>query len=285
MPLLDIAGGRIAYDSGGAGPPVVLSHASLVDRRMWRAQFDALAPQYRVIAFDRLGYGDSGPAPKTVRYGVELLEVLDALDIDRAVLIGTSMGGGYSLDAAVLAPERVSALGLICPGVPGYQWPAEMQAEVGPILRAAVPPERLASYAEHAAVNVRDEDIAAMAEAQARYLAVGPGRTPDVFGAADWAFLLEMTRGVFARLWRDDPSQEIDPDAPLLENLAAVRVPTLVVNGCADVSYIQDLGRMLSAGIPDVQRVDLADTGHLPPVERPDEVNAILLDFLRGLAG
>jgi pimeloyl-ACP methyl ester carboxylesterase len=285
MPLIDIAGGRIAYDSRGDGPPVVLSHASLVDRRMWRAQLDGLSAQYRVIAFDRLGYGESDAAPARVRYGAELLEVLDALDIERAALIGTSMGAGYSLDAALLAPHRVTGLALICSGVPGYQWPAEMQAEVGPILRAAVPAERLASYSAHTADEVLDEDIAAMAETQARYMAVGPGRTPDVFAAADWALLLEMTRGVFARLWRDSPSEEIDPDEPLLERLAEVRVPTLVLSGTADVPYIQDLGRLLSAGIRTAQRVDLADAAHLAPVERPDAVNAVLLDFLAGLPG
>ena len=285
MQLIDNDGGRIGYDSQGEGPPVVLSHASLVDRRMWRAQLDALSHRYRVVAFDQRGYGESSDAPATVRHGAELLHVLDALNVERAVLVGTSMGGGYSLDATLLAPERVAALVLICSGVPGYQWPAEMQAEVGPLLRSAVPPERLASYSAHTAEIVRDDDIAAMAEAQARYMAVGPGRTPTVFDRDTWEFVLDMTRGVFARMWRDPASVEIDPDPPLLKRLGDVQVPTLVINGRSDVRFVQYLGRLLSDGIPGAKRVDLDDTAHLPPVERPDAINSVLLEFLDELPG
>jgi pimeloyl-ACP methyl ester carboxylesterase len=285
MQMVDIDTGRIAYDSQGEGPPVVLSHASLVDRRMWRAQLDALSHRYRVIAFDQRGYGESSDAPATVRHGADLLHVLDALDIERAMLVGTSMGGGYSLDAALLAPERVAALVLICSGVPGYEWPDEMQAEVGPVLRAAVAPERLASYSTHSADIVLDDDIAAMAEAQARYMAVGPGRTPAVFDRNTWEFVLTMTRGVFARKWRDPASVEVDPEPPLLDRLGDVQVPTLVINGRSDVRFVQDLGRLLSDGIPGAKRIDLDDTAHLPPVERPDAVNSVLLQFLDGLPG
>jgi pimeloyl-ACP methyl ester carboxylesterase len=280
MDLVDIGAGRVAYDSRGDGPVAVLSHASLVDRRMWRGQLDALSQRYRVVAFDRLGFGDSTHAPESVRYGRELLEVLDALDIDQATLIGCSMGGGYSLDAALLAPERITGLALICSGVPGYEWPAEMLAEVGPLLRAAVPSERLAEYSAHTAATVLDEDITAMAEAQARYMVVGPDRTPSDLDPTVWAFALEMTQGVFARMWRDPASAEIDPEPPLLERLAEVSVPTLVLTGLADVPYIRDLSDRLATGIRGARRIDLADTGHLPPLERAAGVNAALLEFL-----
>jgi pimeloyl-ACP methyl ester carboxylesterase len=283
MPFVDLGAGRIAYDSEGDGPVVVLSHASLVDRRMWRAQLAALSVHYRVVAFDRLGYGESDPAPESVRYGVELLEVLDALGIDQAALVGCSMGGGYSLDAALLAPTRVTGLALICSGVPGYAWPTEMLAEIGPLLRAAVPPERLAAYSAHTADSVRDDDIAAMAEAQARYMVVGPGREPSDLDPDVWEFTLDMTRGVFARLWRDPGVDEVDPSPPLLDRLGEVNAPTLIVNGRADVRYIQALSDRLSDGIAGARRIDLDDTGHLPPVERPDDVTPALLEFLARL--
>jgi pimeloyl-ACP methyl ester carboxylesterase len=276
-----IGTGRVAYDSRGDGPAVVLSHASLVDRRMWRAQLDTLSASFHVVAWDRLGYGESDPAPPSVRHGADLLRLLDLLGISRAALVGSSMGGGYSLDAALAAPDRVSALALICPGVPGYVWPDEMLAEISPLMAAAVPRERLASYAAHTATSVLDPDIVAMAEAQQRYMTVGPGRNESVFDPETWAFLLEMTRGVFARLWREPTSAEVTPDPPLLDRLASVSAPTLLINGRSDVRFVQDLGRRLSAGIPNAHRVDLDDTGHLPPVERPDAVNTVLLDWLR----
>jgi pimeloyl-ACP methyl ester carboxylesterase len=272
--------GTIAYDRVGEGDPVVLSHASLVDRRMWRSLLAALAPTHDVVAFDQLGYGESSRAPHTVRPAETLIDFLDAVGIERATLIGCSMGGGYSLDAALLAPDRGSALVLICSGLPGYEWPEAMRAETRELLTSAVPLDRLQTYLAHTADAVRDDDVAAMAEAQARYMAVGPGRTPDVFAPAAWDLVLAMARGVFGRMWREPASTEVDPEPPILDRLGDVAVPTLVVNGTADVSYIQQISRLLASGIPGARTADLVDTAHLPPVERPDETNAVILEFL-----
>lgn len=279
----DIGSGRIGYERRGHGPAVVLSHASLVDRRMWRAQIDALADDFDVIAYDRLGHGESSMAPPRVQHAVDLLRVLDALGLERAVLIGSSMGGGYSLEAALLAPDRVTGLVTICAGLPGYEWPAAMRAEARELLTRAVPLDRLTAYTAHSATSVLDADIEAMAEAQLRYMAVGPGRTPDVFEPATWQLLLEMAAGVFAREWREAASQEIEPDPPLLARLSEIAVPTLVISGLSDVSYVQEVSTLLARGIPGARTVELADTGHLPPVERPAEIAGILHGYLAAL--
>lgn len=284
MQTVTVPGGRIAYDSAGSGPAVVFNHASLTDRRMWRHQFDALADRYRVVAFDRLGYGQSSQAPPRMRHGAGVLDVLDALGIERAALVGSSMGGGYCLDAALLAPERVRALALICPGVPGYEWPPEMRAEVRPLLDAAVPAERLSAYLAHTAESVRDDDVAAMATMQLRYMAVGAGRSESVFLPEAWTLLQDMTRGVFTRDWGEPQPTEVDPDPPLLTRLADVHVPTLVVNGGHDVRFIQYLVHQVANGIPRAHLLELPDAGHLPPVECPELVTSRLATFLEGLA-
>jgi len=279
-PVLDLDSGRLAYDdSGGDGPVVVLSHAGLADRRMWRSQRAALSARFRVISYDRLGFGESGAAPASVRPADGLLQLMDGLGVERAALVGCSMGAGYSLDAALLAPDRVWALGLICPGVPGYEWPPEMADEVRPLLHAAVPADRLTAYATHTAASVSESDVAAMAEAQLRYMALG-GRDPSVFAEGVWDELLEMTRHVFAREWNEPPTREIEPRPAVLDRLGQIAVPTLVVNGACDVVYVQQLAGELARGIPGARRVDLAGVGHLPSVERPEELDALLVSFL-----
>jgi pimeloyl-ACP methyl ester carboxylesterase len=122
-----------------------------------------------------------------------------------------------------------------------------------------------------------------MAEAQLRYMAVGPGRAPDVFEPGAWERLLEMARGVFAREWREPASEEVDPDPPLLTRLAELAVPTLVISGRADVPYVQEVSVQLARGIAGARAVELADTGHLPPVDRPADINAILREYLATL--
>jgi pimeloyl-ACP methyl ester carboxylesterase len=275
-----VSDGLVAYESAGEGPAVVFNHASLTDRRMWKRQLDALADRYRVVAFDRLGYGQSSAAPPEIRHGAALLKVLDALGIERAALVGSSMGGGYCLDAALLAPERVQALALFCPGVPGYEWPPEMRGEVLPLLHAAVPADRLSAYAAHTAAEIRADDVDAMAVMQLRYMAVGAGRSESVFSPDAWALLREMARGVFAREWGEPPSTELVPDPPILNRLADVRAPTLVVNGLCDVRFIQDLAHLVASGVPGARLLELPDTGHLPPVECPDDVSSALATFL-----
>jgi pimeloyl-ACP methyl ester carboxylesterase len=275
-----LSDGPVAYDSAGEGPAVVFNHASLADRRMWRHQFDALADRYRVVAFDRLGYGQSGAAPFEIRHGAGVIELLDALGIDRAALVGASMGGGYCLDATLLAPDRVWALAMICPGVPGYEWPPEMRSEVLPLLHSAVPADRLSAYAAHTASEIRVDDVNAMATTQLRYMAVGSGRSESVFSPESWALLQDMARGVFARDWGEPPSSEVAPEPPLLGRLTDVRAPTLVVNALRDVRFVQDLVHELAGGIPGAQFLELPDAGHLPSVECPVAISQALATFL-----
>ena len=117
MPFAEVNGQRIRYeDSGGEGAPVILSHGFLMDREMFAPQVDALAPEFRVIAWDERGFGETEFDGQPFTYwdsARDCLGLLDHLEIDEAVLGGMSQGGFLSLRAALLAPERVRALVLI----------------------------------------------------------------------------------------------------------------------------------------------------------------------------
>jgi pimeloyl-ACP methyl ester carboxylesterase len=126
--MLPVDGGAIAYDVAGAGPPVVLIHGGFGDRRMWVGQMSALAVRHRVVRYDLRGYG--GSAAPTADYAAlpDLLRLLDQLGIQRAVLVGNSMGGSLALDFSLVHPERVSGLVLVASGPSGFP-PSEEDRE------------------------------------------------------------------------------------------------------------------------------------------------------------
>ncbi|MFE3459696.1 alpha/beta fold hydrolase [Nocardiopsis aegyptia] len=279
MAIIDIGDTVLGYDEAGEGPAVVLVHAAAADRRMWDDQFRALAERYRVVRYDWRGYGDSADAEGPVAHYRDLLALLDALGIGRAALVGSSMGGAHAVDAALVAPGRVSALALVCPGMTGRPWPPEFVEAGRRVVSAAVPQERLAVYR---AGNARPDpaDVAAMAEAQARFMVVGPDRVPEDLPAEVWSKVLLMYRALFRRTWSGPPTEMVWPDPPAGGRLAEIGAPTLVVRGLSDVPQIQDVATEYATGIAGARLLDMPDTGHLPPVERPEACTAALAGFL-----
>lgn len=91
---------------------------------------------------------------------------------------------------------------------------------------------------------------------------------------------MQMLRGIFAREWAEHPDLDREADPPAADRLEQVAVPTSVVNGQLDVSEIQDVAGLVCAGVPDAHHVDVADTTHLSPLERPEQVNSAISDFL-----
>ncbi|MFJ7077711.1 alpha/beta fold hydrolase [Streptomyces sp. NPDC098781] len=123
--MVRVEGGEVwADDTGadGSGPPVVLLHPGVGDSRVWDPVLPGLAAAgHRVIRYDARGFGRS-PAP-TAGYAQldDLRAVLDHFELPRVVLVGSSLGGRTAIDLALGDPGRVAALGLLVPGVNGYE--------------------------------------------------------------------------------------------------------------------------------------------------------------------
>src|SRR5262249_27087673 len=118
---LDVPGGRLALEDEGAGPPILLVHSAIVNRRSW----DALTPLlvgagYRVIRYDMRGFGES--TAEAVEYSPweDALAVLDSRGVRRAAIVGNSWGAMTSLDAVLEHPERYMALCWLGGGVGGF---------------------------------------------------------------------------------------------------------------------------------------------------------------------
>lgn len=280
MPIVRANGADLAYDDAGSGPAVVFVHAALADRRMWDHQFAALADRHRVVRYDWRGYGESGAAEGEFAHHEDLLALMDALDLADAALVGCSFGGAHAVDVALRAPGRVRSLTLIASGLSGHEWPAAMLELARERVHSAVPPERLQRYRDRTAEHVDPADVAAMADAQLRLMVTGPDRDPADLDPVVWRRAQQLCRRVFEREWTGPAYTERGAEPPAKGRLHEVTAPTLVINGRADLSYIQEVSDLLSDGIPHARRVDMDDTGHLPPLERPAEVTALVRSFL-----
>ncbi|KAB8189673.1 alpha/beta fold hydrolase [Nonomuraea phyllanthi] len=272
----------LACDEVGEGPAVVLVHAGIADRRMWRHQRDFLSDRYRVISYDWRGYGESAEPAGDLVHHEDLLRVMDGLGVERAALVGDSMGGSYAVEAALVAPDRVAGLVLISSGLSGHTWPDDMMAQARERVHSTVPAERLARYRSGTAGRVLPEDLDAFARAHALWQVAGPDRRLDDLDPEVWELAFAMMRQVFERSWSRRPVPE--RHLPAKERLREITAPTLVINGLADVPGIQAVSDLLADEIAGARRLDLPATGHLPPLERPMEVNAALSSFLGDLS-
>jgi len=114
-----VNGARHYYEALGSGHPLVLLHAGIADSRMWDDQIHSFAERYRVIRYDARGFGRSDmPAAPYSRYD-DLAALLDHLQVDKACILGSSMGGGTALDFTLAYPDRADALVLMGSAVGG----------------------------------------------------------------------------------------------------------------------------------------------------------------------
>lgn len=290
MAMIQVLGSEFEYDeagvSGRGAPVVVLAHGGTTDRRMWVHQVPVLAERYRVISYDWLGHGGSADAVGEFARHEQLLALLDALDVERAVLVGSSDGGKLSLDAALLAPERVVALVLAGSGLSGHEWPPEFGQLYTERVYEEVGVERMRRYYSGEAATIDPADMEIYVAALVEFLVAGPGRSRRDLDPQVWTLGLEMYRRITERAWsgagRDSKARDLEP--PANARLHEVGMPTLVVSGEEDVPAILTVSDILAAGVRGAVGVRLPETGHLPALERPAEFNRVLLDFLGTLA-
>jgi pimeloyl-ACP methyl ester carboxylesterase len=254
---------QIFFEDIGSGMPVVLGHSFLCTGEMWREQTTALGHKYRFINPDFRGHGRSGPVagPFSLYDAVgDVVAVLDALEIERAVWCGLSIGGMVAMRAALEVPDRVSALVI-------------MDSDAG---------------AERTLRKLRY----GLMGAGARAMGIGPF-LPTVcrlmFGATTRRTnpgLVDEWRGIFADVDIQSTLRclgaLVDRDSVLLR-LSEISVPTLVVVGQEDESLPVPVSQRIHEGLPHSQFAEIREAGHLSALEQPEQVNEVLDRFLQDL--
>jgi 3-oxoadipate enol-lactonase len=260
MSFAEVNGQRIRFDdSGGAGPPVILSHGFLMDREMFAPQIDALSGEFRVITWDERGFGETEYDGKPFTYwdsAGDCLGLLDHLGIEQAVLGGMSQGGFLSLRAALLAPARVRALVLI-------------DTQAGP-----EDPERMPAYRQMQETWLQVGPIDDLANVVASLIIGDP----------------ELSKTWIAK-WRELPRESMEEPANCLferdditNRLGEISCNAIVFHGTADASIEMNLAQALCEGLRGcVGLVPVQGGTHVSNLTHPEQVNGPLLEFLRSL--
>lgn len=262
---LEIYGQKIHYLEAGAttNPTVILLHGLGGDVSNWAPTVPALAAKYHVLALDQIGFGKSDKPVMNYRVAT-LVEFLNAfckkLNIEKATLVGNSLGGWTAAAFASAHPEKVDKLVLVCAAgySPKRTGAPEFSQEMFTLLNSATVADlkRTFSLVFYNKALLSD---AALELAFTNKLKRGDGLTIN-------AFIESFLRG----------------EDFLDDKVKTIKAPTLAIWGREDGLMPLALGEAFAKDIPGAQLVVIEQCGHVPQLEKPAEFNAALLKFLTG---
>jgi 3-oxoadipate enol-lactonase len=236
------------YATQGRGPALVLVHGSNLDSRSFDWMVGPLARDHRTVVMDLRFHGRSHDAGGPVSWEGDLLEVMDAARVQRATLLGHSLGSQIVVDFALAHPERVERLILVGPAVSGYR-PTAMPAGIEPMMQA-----------------LRAGDVAGAAAA----LAVMPAMQL-VAARERQPFVTQMFTDN-AGLFRVDPARLAPVRPSATEQLERLAVPVLLLVGDSDLTEASRVAELVSGKVKGARVTRLPRCSHLAPIDCPDRV-------------
>ena len=262
--FVDVPGARLAYDKSGLGAPVVFLHGGLLDRRQWDGQFEFFARRYCAIRYDMRSAGQSETSPSTepFTHHEDLFRFLHALKIQHVSLVGLS-NYAVALDFTIAYPELVEKLVLVSPGLRGYEF---HDPWVGTKFAAMMQ-------------SLAHQDLGGAVEVFLKMWVDGPHRTPAEVNPLVRERVGEMVTHAFHASRLAPNCKGLEP--PAAGRLSEVHVPTLVVLGEKDAPDIHAIGRVIQESVVGSQLVKIRGAGHTLVMERPEEFNRVVADFLR----
>ena len=233
--------------------PLLFIHGFTLDQRMWTPQVERLSRSHRVITYDVRGFGGVPPPTGPYRHCDDAAALLDDLGIERAVVVGHSIGAHQALELALEHPRRVAGLVSICmSGLAGVPFPTDVQEMFVAVRRAA-----------------REGDLE-----EAKRLWLRSGWFEDASSET-----LAMVRAYSGWHWtNDNPAIPVAP--PAGERLEAVKVPALVISGARDLPYNTTIAEVLAKRLPHASALRLSRAGHLANLDEPTAVNAAIEELM-----
>jgi pimeloyl-ACP methyl ester carboxylesterase len=271
MPQLSVNGLDVFYRDEGSGEPILLAHCSTGSGTQWKALSARLAPRFRLIAPDHIGYGRTspyaGPLPVMEQEIAILMALLDVA-ARPAHLIGHSYGGSIMVRVAIRAPGRSRSLTLIEPT----------------LFHLLQPSGRIAEHAEIQAVAervCRSVDAGNLTEAARDFIDywTASGSYERMDERLRTSILQSMPK-----LRQEWPESFVAWGATI-DSLSALRLPTLLIAGSDTTPPARGITAVLRELWPDASHVEIADAGHMSPITHADEINVHIEKFVAEASG
>ncbi len=246
----------VFFEVRGEGPAVLLVHGGIMDRRMWDPQWAGLGDDVRLIRFDVRGAGQS-PRSEAFHPADDMLAILDELGVDKAYIVGLSNGGAFSVDFALMYPDRVTKLIVAEPGLTGFQFDASvMQQQMDMI----------------AAFRARDIEEAT------RVALSSPAFEHTREHPAAWELVRRLVQENISSFAMFPLYRYHEPRA--VDALGRLSIPVaLIVSEYAGPSALA-IADLLERDVPDLVRFTIADAGHMMNLENPQAFNQILKEIV-----
>ncbi len=268
--MLNVAGGKLAYDLAGEGPPIVLLHEGIADRRMWDREFGALSAHHRTVRYDYRGFGGSPPATAKFSNVDDLQAVIRDLHLEHPVLVAPSIGGRIAIDFALAHPGVAAGLFLVAPGLSG------MELEYDPEGREAFEIDERESTAVATAWKAgRRADAEELLRKLWASALTGPAL--DRFRT----MVRENATEVF-----EDRSAQFDTLAgpPAAKRLDQLSLPVQVVYGDKDNPSSPRFSGYIARSVPGAELLVVHGGDHVLNLSAPGAFDAALSKFLQRVA-
>lgn len=254
----------IAASVAGFGRLVVFLHAGMCDRRMWWAQLGGLADRFRLVAYDRRGFGESSPAGEQHTQVRDLDAVLESFDADSAILVASLDGCRIAVEYALAHPDRVDGMVLASP------------------CAAAMPstssqPDNVQRLLDELELARRSGDIAWLSRLMAHAWLDGPAAPEGRVAGNTRQLFLDMSDGALRRADGNRDSLTGDP----YRRFRDVTQPVALVCGALDFPHVLERGRALAVSGRKAHFHLVKDVAHLQCLEAPGRFNNLLARLIK----
>ncbi len=256
--FLRINDAQIYYEQAGAGDCIILIHGFAMDTRIWDRQFDLLARHHRVVRYDLRGFGRSDLPEAPYSTLDDLRVMMDRLSIEKATIVGISLGGSLAVEFALTYPERITSLVLAGSTLRGYPFSDDYIME----------------FLHYRKIARREGIAVAQSAMLGNPLLKCVAKNPALFAPVE-----AMIRDYSGFHWlKHDPHKVFYP--PVMERLGEVACPVQIVVGQRDIPDIRAIAERLSREIGHARMVEIPNVGHMVNIEATEQFNRIVLDFI-----